>query len=181
MPYNLNHLLFKVLLWQYIYSNKFCWKKKKKKKKRFHLKKLHSLLNNFHLLVLLLFCYYHRYHTIQHTGISRKKYDEKNQKNILQYSFKIYIFHGVFTREQIRNCDSDIWITNCTHLRKKTLPSLQFSIPEQGEEAWLVSVFFWHAACYFICDRISIRKCTVYRRKWLEGHVVPTAVSQIKT
>ena len=67
------------------------------------------------------------------------------------------------------NCNCDIWITKCTHEREKTFPSLRFSIPERGEEAWLISVFCWHADCYFI----SIRKCAVYRRKWLEGHVAP--------
>ena len=47
------------------------------------------------------------------------------------------------------------------HTREKTSPSLWFSIPEPGEEAWLV---FWHADWYFIGDRISItiRKCAVY-------------------
>ena len=43
----------------------------------------------------------------------------------------------------------------------------RFSILERGEEVWLVSVFFWHADCYFI----SIRKCAVYQQKWLEGHI----------
>ena len=56
---------------------------------------------------------------------------------------------------------------------EKILPSLGFSIPEQGEKAWLISVFFWHADCYFIWDRIYIRKCTVYRWKWIEGHLAP--------
>ena len=65
------------------------------------------------------------------------------------------------------NCNCDIWITECTHEREKTSLSLRFSIPERGEEARLVSVFWWHADCYFI----STRKCAVYRRKWLEGHV----------
>ena len=58
------------------------------------------------------------------------------------------------------------------HTIEKTFLSLRFSIPERGE-AWLVSVFFWHADCLFIWDRISIRKCVVYRRKWLEGLVAP--------
>ena len=57
------------------------------------------------------------------------------------------------------------------HTREQTSPNLRFSIPEQGEEAWLVSVFFWYADCYFIWDRISIRRCTDYQQKWLEGHV----------
>ena len=59
------------------------------------------------------------------------------------------------------------------HTRETTSPSLQCSIPERGEEAWLISVFVWHADCYFIWDRISIRKCAVYRQTWLEGHVAP--------
>ena len=54
----------------------------------------------------------------------------------------------------------DIWITESTHGREKTSLRWVFSIPERGEEAWLVSVFFWHADCYFI----SIRKCVVYWR-----------------
>ena len=58
-------------------------------------------------------------------------------------------------------------------MTERTLQSLRFDIPERGEEAWLVSVFFWHAECYFIWDIISIRKCAVYRRKWLEGHRAP--------
>ena len=44
-------------------------------------------------------------------------------------------------------------MTKCTHERE------DFSEFERGEEAWLVSVFFWHADFYFIWDRISIRKC----------------------
>ena len=67
------------------------------------------------------------------------------------------------------NCTCDIWITECTN-KKKTLLRLRFSYPERGVEAWLVSVFFWHAD--FIWDRNYIRKCAVYRRKCLEGHVL---------
>ena len=47
------------------------------------------------------------------------------------------------------------------HTRETTMSSFRFSIPERGEEAWHVSAFFWHADCYFICDRIFIRKCAV--------------------
>ena len=61
-------------------------------------------------------------------------------------------------------------------MREKTLQSLRFSVPERGEEAWFVSVFFWHADCHFILGRISIRKCTVYRWKWLEDHVGPVHI-----
>ena len=61
------------------------------------------------------------------------------------------------------------------HTGEKTSPSLRFSIPERGQEAWFV---FWHAEWYFILDRIAIRKCTVYWRKWLEGHVAPPPKSQ---
>ena len=39
------------------------------------------------------------------------------------------------------------------HTGEKTSPILRFSIPERREEAWLVSVFFWQADCYFIRDR----------------------------
>ena len=46
------------------------------------------------------------------------------------------------------------------------LLSLQFSIPKRGEQGWLVSVFLWHADCYLIWDRISIRKCAVFLRWW---------------
>ena len=61
-----------------------------------------------------------------------------------------------------------------TREREKTSLSLRFSIPERGEETWLVSVFLiWHAHWYFIWDRICIRKCTVYLQKWLEGHIAP--------
>ena len=62
------------------------------------------------------------------------------------------------------------------HTREDTKPNLQFSIPEQGE-AWVV---FWHADWYFIWDRISIRNCMVYRRKWLKGHVAPPPKSQFR-
>ena len=54
--------------------------------------------------------------------------------------------------------------------------SLRFSIPEREEEVWLISVFFWHVDCTFI----SIRKCAVYQRKWLEGHVAPLPKSQFR-
>ena len=57
------------------------------------------------------------------------------------------------------------------HTREKSSSSLRFSIPERGEEAWLVYVSFRHADCYFISDRISIRKYAVYQRKWLESHI----------
>ena len=66
------------------------------------------------------------------------------------------------------------------HTREKKSLSLRFSIPEREEEAWLISVFFMHADCYFIWDRISIRKCTVYRRKWLDGHVAKPPKSQFR-
>ena len=39
--------------------------------------------------------------------------------------------------------------------------------------------FFSHADWNFIWDRISIRKCAVYRRKWL-GHVAPPSKSQFR-
>ena len=63
------------------------------------------------------------------------------------------------------------------HTREKISPSLRFSIPERGEEAWLI---FRHADWCFIWDRISIRKCVVYRQKWLEGHVAPPPKSQFR-
>ena len=70
------------------------------------------------------------------------------------------------------NCNCDIWIVECTHEKAK---SLRFSIPERGEEAWLVSVFFWHADCYsFLLEN------AVYRRKWLEGHVALPPKSQLR-
>ena len=74
----------------------------------------------------------------------------------------------------MRNCNCDNWIPECTHERKKTSLNLRFSIPEWGGEAWLVSVFFWHADCY------SILKCAVYWRKWLEGHIAPPPKSQFR-
>ena len=40
------------------------------------------------------------------------------------------------------------------HTVEKTSSSLRFSIPEGGDEAWLVSVLFWHADRYFISDII---------------------------
>ena len=55
------------------------------------------------------------------------------------------------------NCNCDIFEILSVHTREKTLQSLQFSIPERREEAWLVSVFFWHADWYLIWDRIYIR------------------------
>ena len=66
------------------------------------------------------------------------------------------------------------------HTREKTSLSLRISIPERGEKAWLVSVFFWHVDCYFIWDRISIRKCVVYWWKRLEGHVALPPKSQFR-
>ena len=47
------------------------------------------------------------------------------------------------------------------HMRERT----SLSIPERGEGAWLVSVLFWHADCYFIWenwDRISVLKCKYF-------------------
>ena len=41
-------------------------------------------------------------------------------------------------------------------------------------------MFFWHADWYLIWDRISIWKCAVYRRKWLEGHVALPLKSQFR-
>ena len=35
-----------------------------------------------------------------------------------------------------------VYTVTCVHMREKISSSLRFSIPEQGEEAWLVSVFF---------------------------------------
>ena len=52
----------------------------------------------------------------------------------------------------------------CVHTREKTSPSLQCSILARWEEAWRISVFFWHADCYFIWDRISIYRAKVVRR-----------------
>ena len=60
-------------------------------------------------------------------------------------------------------------------MRENTLPSLCLSIPEWGEEAWLVSVLF-----SFICDRISTRRCAVYQQKWFEGHVVQSPKSKFR-
>ena len=89
--------------------------------------------------------------------------------------------HRVFSHQSrfkiaMTNCNCDIWITECTHERENTFPSLGCSIPERGEEAWLVFVFFWHAHAYII----SIWKCAVNRRKWLEGHVAPSPKSQCR-
>ena len=42
----------------------------------------------------------------------------------------------------IINCDSDIWITECTH-ETKYFASLWISCPRWVKEVWLVSVFFW--------------------------------------
>ena len=61
-------------------------------------------------------------------------------------------------------------------MRKKTSLSLRFSIPEREEEVWLVSLLFWHTDCYFISDR----KCEVYWRMWLEGHVAQLPPPQKK-
>ena len=49
----------------------------------------------------------------------------------------------VFTREQIRNCNEDycngaIFELPGVHTREKASPSLRFSIPERGEETWLI-------------------------------------------
>ena len=65
------------------------------------------------------------------------------------------------------------------HTREKN--SSEFAVLKRGEEAWLISVFFWHADCYsLIWDRISITKCAVYRRKRLEGHVAPPPKLQFR-
>ena len=61
----------------------------------------------------------------------------------------------------MKNCNCDIWITQCTHKRRHECQICRFSIPEWGEEVWLV---FWHADWRFIWDRISIRKCVVRSR-----------------
>ena len=65
------------------------------------------------------------------------------------------------------NCNCNIWITKCTREREKTSPCLRFSIPEQG---WSVARFCVLLTCWLLFH-FNIRKRTVYRRKWLEGHV----------
>ena len=56
------------------------------------------------------------------------------------------------------------------HMREKTSVSLWFSIPEWGEETWLFLCVL--LTCWLLFNlKISIRKCAVYRRKWLEGHI----------
>ena len=40
--------------------------------------------------------------------------------------------------------------------------------------------YFRHADWYFIWDRIYIRKCMVYRWKWLEDHVTPPPKPQFR-
>ena len=94
---------------------------------------------------------------------------------LLKFWYRVFS-HENRVKIAMTNCNCDIWITECTHEREKTSQSLLFSIPERGEEACLVSVFFWHADCYFI----SIRKCAVYRRIRLEGHVAPPPKSQFR-
>ena len=69
------------------------------------------------------------------------------------------------------NYSCDIWITECTYKREKISVSLQFSIPERGEEAWLVLVFFCHADYYFSFEiEFLFENVAVYQQKWLEGH-----------
>ena len=76
-------------------------------------------------------------------------------------------------------CNCDIWMTECTHKRKRQVCQVCGLAFQSGEKKiCLVSMFFWHADCYFICDRISIRKWTVYRRKWLEGHIAASPKSK---
>ena len=70
------------------------------------------------------------------------------------------------------NCKCDIFELPSVHTREKTSLRLRVSIPERGEEVWLVSVSFWHADCYFYL------RSAVYRRKWLESHVAPPPKSQ---
>ena len=97
--------------------------------------------------------------------------------NTQGFSTRIWVFsHESILEIAMTNCNCDIQITKCTHERRFQRVLEQLSVLEQGEEANMarLAVFFWHADCYnFIWDRISIRKCTVYRRKWLEGHVAP--------
>ena len=68
----------------------------------------------------------------------------------------------------VANLIITIFELRSVHTREDTKPNLQFSMPERGEEVRLV---FWHADWCFIWDRISIRKCAVYRRKWLESQI----------
>ena len=92
-------------------------------------------------------------------------------------------YKSVFTREQIWNCTWRIVIAifelPSIHTRERRLLwvcGLAFQSKE--EEAWLISVLFWHADFYFI----SIRKCAVYmyQRKRLEGHVASHPKSQFR-
>ena len=95
--------------------------------------------------------------------------------------------NSVFTREQFWNCNDELilWYLNyrvyTRQIGTTTSPSLRLNIPEQGEEAMLVFLFFWHADCYFIWDRNSIRNCAVYLRKWIEGHVALPPKSQFRS
>ena len=70
-------------------------------------------------------------------------------------------FWTVFAREQIQNYNDKLLLrysNSRVYTQERRLSCvLQFSIPEQGEEAWLISVFFWHADCYFIWDRIFLK------------------------
>ena len=91
---------------------------------------------------------------------------------------------SVFTREQIRNCDDELWLryfNYWVYTRERRLLrfcGLAFQSEEKKRGSFLCSD--WHADCYFIWDRIYIRKCAVYRWKWLEGHVAPPPKSQFR-
>ena len=103
----------------------------------------------------------------------------KSTRTIMQGFQRVRMFpHKSRFKIAMTNCNCDIWITECKQEREreKTSLSLLSSIPKRRQETWLVSAFSWHADCYFI----SIRKCAVYRRKWIEGHIAPPPKSQFR-
>ena len=67
------------------------------------------------------------------------------------------------------NCNCDLNYQVYTHMRENTLPSLLFSIPRVGRRR--NGSFLWFSD--IIWDRIAIRNCHFFWRKWLEGHVAP--------
>ena len=99
----------------------------------------------------------------------------RQMKHPLHCSITLRVFsHESRFKIAVTNCLCDIWITEWTHEREDfaEFAVLAFQSGEKKRGS-IVSVFFWHADCYFIWDRISIRKCAVYRQTWLESHIAP--------
>ena len=95
----------------------------------------------------------------------RKSWQSASQISITNDAFPNEEFQSIFTQEQIRNWRIVIAIFELpsVHTRERRL------LREWGEEAWLVSMFFYHADCCLI----FIRKCVVYQQKLVHEALPP--------